>query len=273
MSDNSMTWDGTDLGLYRFQVVDHSVPFMADITFAEHIAAFGDAEFTSTNYEKRNITLRCSVTGDTSTELDANMSEVLRVMNPILGDKVFTIDGLKNRFVGRATSFSEPSIKGRWGYEFAIGVVALAHTQDETETNASGAIGADPSTITVPTVSGNVSRTFAELYVRNTTGGTLTDTSITLDNSTTNESITWKGTLLDDQWIRFGTLDDNGRFSASIDTSDGTGADPEAETYSSAITGYVSGDWVRLKGGIENSITVTGVATGTLEWVYRGRYL
>lgn len=270
---NSLTFDGVDLSLYKLQVEDHSVPLMGDIVFAEHSAAFGDSEFTSVNHAKRNITLACTVTGTSQENLKNNMESILGTINPILGDKVFTLDDIPNRrFIGRVMGISEPSVKGRWGYSFSISLVALAHTQDLDETNASASIATDPDTLTVPVVRGNISRTPAEFYIRNETGAALTSATITLANNTTSETISWTGTLADDQWLRFGTLDSNGRFTASIALSDSTGSDPEAETYTSAISGYTSGDWPRLKGGVENSITVTGVSTGTLEWTYRGRY-
>lgn len=272
---NSFTWDGVDLSQYDLQVTDHSVPLMGDIVFSEHVAAFGDAEFTSVNHAKRNITLACAVTATSQEQLKNKMEYILGLLNPILGDKVFSLDDIPNRrFVGRVQGISEPTVKGRWGYSFTVSIVALAHTQDQDETNiAALSIATDPDTLTVPVVRGNVSRTPTEFYIRNETGAALTGATITLANDTTSETISWVGTLADDQWLRFGSLDSNGRFSASIALSDSTGADPEAESYTESISGYSAGDWPRLKGGVENSITVTGVSTGTLECTYRGRYL
>jgi hypothetical protein len=141
------------------------------------------------------------------------------------------------------------------------------------ETNASQSIASSPDTLTIANVTGNVSRIPVEIYIRNTTGGDLTSTAITVANDTTGDTITWKGTLQDDRWLRFGSIDTKGRFAATIEKSDGTGADPEAEAYTSVESGYQSGDWVRLKGGVDNDITITGVSAGTIEYTYRGRYL
>lgn len=274
MSNNSITWNGEDFSAYNLRVEDYNLPFMAQTIFTAHSTSGGDSQFTSINSLHRTITIDCYVSSDTESGLRDNMEAILERVNPVLGDKSFSIDKIPDRrYIGRVSAISTPSVKGMWGYTFTMTVQALSEAQDESETNTAQAIASDPDTLTFADIAGNVSRTPAEFYIRNETGGNLTSTAITLTNGTTNESIIWNGTLNDDQWLRIGEIDSDGRFSASIGLSDSTGADPEAESYTSAISGYTSGDWPRLKGGSDNAITVDGVSAGQLEITYRGRYI
>ena len=271
---NSITWGGDDLSAYGLRLEDYSVPFLAPPTFVTHNAAQGDPQFTAVNTGAKTITLSCYVSAANETTLYTYMDAIMQRLHPALADKILTIDKIPDRrYVGRVSSVSPPSVKGFWGYTLQVTIMALPEAQDASETNSAQAIATDPDTLTFSSIAGNVNRIPAEFYMRNTTGAALTSTAITLTNDTTTESLVWTGTLNDDQWLRIGELDSEGRFTASIGLSDATGADPEAESYTSAISGYTSGDWPRLKGGVDNDITVAGVSTGTLEITYRGRHI
>lgn len=270
---NSMTWDGVDLAAFGLQIEAPTVPVMPKIPFTTHAAMFGDSEFTSVNHTTRTITLNVSVVGDNQDHLRQRMEYITRVLNPILTDKVFTLDyDPQRRYVGRVSAMTSPSAIGFWGFVFSITIQCMADKQGLAEINESNAIASSPDTLTI-NVLGSATRIPCELYIRNETGGDLTSTAFTIANSTTNESIIATLTLEDDRWLRIGTLDANGRLSSTIGKSDGTGADPEAETYTDFESSYTSGDWPRLKGGVVNSIIVTGISTGTLETTYRARYI
>jgi predicted phage tail component-like protein len=269
---NSMTWDGVDLAPFGLQVEAPAVPIMAKIPFRSHSAVFGDSEFTSVNYTTRTITLNVSVTGSNQDNLRERMEYITRVMQPT-SDKVFTLDYDKQRrYVGRVSAMSAPSKIGFWGFVFSITIQCMADKQGLSEINDSSAIATNPDTLTVD-VAGTTSRIPCEWYVRNETGGTLTSTAFTIANSTTSETLTATLTLEDDRWLRVGTIDNNGRFSATIGKSNSTGANPENESYTDFESAYTSGDWPRLKGGEINSIIITGISTGTLESVYRPRFI
>lgn len=270
----SMTYGGTSLADFGLQVTEYSIPEMADIDFHKHTAIFGDSEFTSVNFTTRTIRIQCTVRADTKSELQSRMDSIKGLLNPILTDKVITIDAIEDRrFIGRLKSMSEPTVKGRWAFAFRMTFECMAETQSIDETNASIAIATDPDTLAISAPSGNASRIPTEFYLRNETGATLTSVTITLSNDTTNETIEWKGTIQDDYWLRIGTLGDDGRFQGTLEVSTTNGADPEALEWVDARVGYQSGEWPRLKGGVENSMTVTGISTGTLEHTYRDRYL
>lgn len=271
---NSLTWNDVDLATYGVTVQDYTVPVMPDIPFSTLAAIQGDPEFTSTKHTVRTITLNLAVLGPTEADSYTNLEYVTREMNPVLTDRVFSLDAIPNRrYVGRVSSMSRPEVKGRWGWVFDVVIQCMPDAQGIDEVNASASIATDPDTLTVSGVAGTQSRIPCEFYVRNETGGDLTSTTITVSNDTTSETISWTGTLEDDRWLKFGTINSLGRFEATIEKSDSTGSDPEAEAYTGVESGYDSGDWPRLKGGTDNSITVTGVSTGTLETTYRARYI
>ena len=214
---------------------------------------------------------------DVSTSaLRDTLASIRNLLNPILGDSIIIFDNEPDRrYIGRMSSMSAPSVKGFNGVTFSVELQCLSYTQDldETNTAADTWTGASPNTSTFTGIAGTVSRIPVEVYVRNETGQNLTGAAITVANDTTSETITWTGTINDDYWLRFGTIDSNGRFQATISRSTSSGADPEAESYVSVESGFTSGDWIRLLGGSTNSITITGLSAGRTELTYRGKYL
>ncbi len=269
----SITWNGTDLSIHGFVITQKKIPVLPDMIFNVHAAIGGDSLTSAVNYTMRQFSLDCAVTGNSELDLQTNMDAVLNLLNPLVSDRTLIIDDESNRrYVARVTGITEPIFEGHWGKGFTVSFQGLAHKQELAETNASIAIATDPDVLVTPVITGNAVRIPVEIYVRNETGASTTGT-ITVANGTTSETISWKGTLEDDRWLRFGTIDTLGRFSATIEKSDSTGADPEAEAYTSVESGYQSGDWCRLRGGVTNSFTITGISTGTLETTYRGRFI
>ena len=272
--NKSMSYGGTDLSQYGVQVNNYDIPEMSPVAFMSHKALFGDSELTSVTHTTRTINAVLSVTGTSKANLQTRMDAIMGLLNPLLTDKVIAFDDIEDRrFVGRTKSVSTPTVKGRWGRVFSVVFECMAHKQSLEEINASTAIATDPDTLEVASVTGNVNRIPCEFYLRNLTHSDLTNTEFSIQNTTTLETITWTGTLEDERWLKFGSLDSNGRFQATIGKSDGILADPELETYTSVESGYTSGDWPRLQGGVANSVVVTGISTGTLETTYRGRFL
>jgi predicted phage tail component-like protein len=270
----SIIYDGVDLSTLGLQVLDYDIPEMASIASNTHAAIYGDSAFTTTNHETRTIALSVSISGTSQSDMQNNIDAVKGVIDPLLTDKVFTLDAVRDRrFVGRVVALSNPQSKGRWVRIFDITLACLAHLQGIDEVSESTAITTSPDTITTSAIVGNVSRTPISLYVRNGTGSQITSGTISVQNVTTSETIIWKGTLPDGYWLRFGNLQSNGTHKSDIKMSTISGADPTVLTYSNAEIGYQSGDWPRLKGGVANDITVTGISTGTLQTVYRARFL
>lgn len=272
----SFTFDGTDLATLGLQVEEYSIPEMSNIGFNASAAIYGDSYFTSVNHTTRTASLQCAVVDTSTTAVRDTIASIKKLLNPILGDKVIIFDQEPDRrYIGRMSSMSAPSVKGFNGRAFSIDLECLAYTQDIDETNTSSHIwaGGSPTTGTISDISGNVSRQPAEFYIRNEIGTDLTSTAITIANGATNETITWTGTLENSRWLKFGSLDSDGRFTATIEKSNSTGSDPESLSYTSVESGFTSGDWIRLKAGVDNDITITGVSDGSFQATYRGRYL
>jgi len=271
---NSFTYGGTDLSTYNLKVVDYDIPEMASIDFNTHTAMEGDSAFTSINHQVRTISIECAVSGNTPTALQTNMDAIKGILNPILTDKVITIDDITERqFLGRVRSIGTPSVKGKSVKVFTIQIECIAEMFATEETESSTAIATDPDTLTISTVTGNAHRQPVALYVRNQTGGTLTGQTVSVSNDTTNETLTGEVTIQNGFWLQIGALASNGTFTAVLKMSTTSGSDPDALTFIDVISMYTSGDWPRLKGGVDNDITVTGISTGTLQWKYRARYL
>jgi hypothetical protein len=271
---SGFVFDGEDLAGYGLQLESYAIPEKASAIGGSHAAIYGDSLFSTVNDTILDLSLICSVTADSRAALDSNIDTIKGILDPHKGDKVITFpDRPGRRFVGRVTTITTDSVDGRWGRVFNISMTCMAHKQAISETNDALTIESNPDTLIIPSVAGNVNRIPVEIYLRNTTGGDLASTDFTVANTTTSETITINTTLADDKWLRFGSIDSNGRFTATLDISSGTGADPEAETYTQAQTGYSAGDWCRLKGGVDNTFTITGLSAGTFEWTYRGRYI
>jgi len=270
----SFTWDGNDLSIYGLHVSEYSIPEMGSIRSSVHSAVFGDSLFTSTNHTTQQITIRCEVIGGSRIDLSEKMSSVLGILNPILADKPFVFpDFPDKRFIGRVVSITPPEVKGELGRVFTVEVVAMAHKQDLEEVNDSIAITSTPESFTIPAVSGNVNRIPVVLYLRNSTASPHVLSPITISNSTTNESIVVTPTVGASRSLRIGNLDSNGRYTESIGVSDGAENPPSGATYNDSIAAYTSGDWIRLKGGVDNVIIVSGfVSNGVFEWAYRGKH-
>lgn len=269
----SMTWNGEDLSVYGLKITAKSIPVMPQSVNKTHAAIFGDSLRTSVNHTNRSISVTCAVVGASYTDLQDKMDAVLLRLNGLLGDKTMILDDEPDRrYIVRVQGISTPQFDGHWGKGFVVNMMAMAHKQATSEVNASIAIETSPDSLVTAVISGTASRIPVEIYLRNETGASLTAAAITVSNDTTSETITWTGTLEDDRWLRFGSLDSLGRFTSSIEKSNSTGADPEAETYTSVESGYTSGDWPRLKGGEVNTFTITGISTGTLETTYRARF-
>ncbi len=96
--------------------------------------------------------------------------------------------------------------------------------------------------------------------LRNTTGGNIT--SVILANATTGETLNWTGTLADDDYLRI---------DSDLETIESSS---DLLAWTDELGGLGAGDpFPRLKPRVTNSITVTGLSSGTLDIQHRGRFL
>jgi len=274
ITDKSFIFDGTDMRSHGLTVVDWDIPEFPPVIAEAHTPLEGDTEISSVSFGPREITLDCAVTATSEANLQTAMDAIKKVCNPLLTDKVLTIDDAEpsRQYRGRFLAASSQRVKGKWGAIFSFTFLGRPYKEATSATTGTDTISADPEAWAISSVTGTANRIPLMVYVRNTTGGNTTN-AIVLTNTTNSETITWTGTLEDDRWLRFGFFATDGRYETSISKSDSTGADATAEDYTSVISGYTSGDWVRLKGGETNNLTIAGLSAGSIAWEYTGRYL
>ena len=169
---SSFTFDSVDMSgdSYGLAVVDYDIPEFPEVALEIHRPIHGDSEFSSVHFEAREITLECFVIGTSEADMQSKMDAVKKVCNPILGDKVLTIDADKTRrYIGRVAEMSEPSIKGAWGQRFSITFITRQHKEDIEATTGTDTIASDPESWSISSGTGNVSRLPLLVYSPNTT--------------------------------------------------------------------------------------------------------
>jgi len=101
--------------------------------------------------------------------------------------------------------------------------------------------------------------------IENTSGGTIS-VPITLFNSTTNESLTWQGTLLDTEFLR---IDSTGRKTVEQASTEIALGDPGTDKISGILAGSV---FPTLQGDEINSIDLTGLTDTTITVRYHAEF-
>jgi hypothetical protein len=95
---------------------------------------------------------------------------------------------------------------------------------------------------------------------QNAAGGAVT---VVLNNTTTNESITWAGTFESTDELKI----DTARKVVELSTDAGS-------SYSNAMDGKSAGGvFPRLSPGVSNTLTVTGLTDASMATVYTARYI
>ena len=137
-----------------------------------------------------------------------------------------------------------------------------------TETTQTETITSTPDSFTFPAsgTTGGTATIDPVWYIRRTDANAAV--TVILNNTTATEALTRAGTLEQNRWLKI----DSSQRVMRVWKSDSTGADPLAETYTTAMAG-VSGVFPRLAPGVASTITVTGITTGTLTAIYRERYM
>lgn len=273
---NSFSYDTTDLDGLGLNVQPYNEPWMPVPNLTKARPPQGPAEFHAVNYQEGSIILDCVVRGSSTADLHSKMDAIVLLLDPTLGNKRIDLDEITDRFwYGRLVSGILTPQKGDRSTTFKLKFETTGAGHSTTEDDATFTIASDPDSFNVDSAGaiGGTSKTLPVWYIRNTEGGDVTGT-FTLQNTTLNDpAFSWTGTLEDDRWFRIGSVNAIGRFLYTLDKSDGTGADPTAETYTSVISGYNSRDWPLLKPNTQNAMTVTGLSSGTVRSVYRDRFI
>ena len=272
---NSFSYDGTDMSNYGLTLLPYDEPWMPKPLLSKSRPPQGAAEFHGVNFLEGIITLECLVKGSSTSDLHTKRDAIVLKLNPKLGNKRIDLHEITDRFwYGRLISSIRAPQKGDRNTRFGLTFETVNAAHSTTLDDDTFAIVSDPDTFDVDSggAIGGTEYAHPTWYVRNTTGSMVTG-NIVLANTTTGETLTWSGIFEDDRWLRIGREDAAGRFLYTLGKSDSTGADPTAETYSNVMSGYVSGDWPRLKPDVQNAMSITGLSAGTVRWLYRDRFI
>jgi predicted phage tail component-like protein len=199
----------------------------------------------------RTIKLDIIVQGTNAADVISNLDNIKKTLVTD-EDAELILDAITTRYWNARLKSLEGEFKANTAWvgevEFLC-VDPVAYSTTETDSNYN--IDADPDT-NIETSTGTG---FAYPVFTLTAGEALADATIILENETTLESLTWEGSLEDEDVLEI----DSEHF---VVTVNGT------ESMSD-----VSGKFPRLQSG-DNSITVTGFSTtGTLDITYRDRYV
>jgi len=143
-------------------------------------------------------------------------------------------------------------------------LIPSGKAETQTEYTENIAIDANPETFSIPDGSGEVvtgSGNALPVWSFSNTGATVTE--LILTNNTTGELCKWTGLFVTGTMLRF----DSKRKHVERSVDDGT-------TWTAAVSGLYRGNLPpSLKPGVVNSISVSGLAAGSLAVVYRGSFI
>ncbi len=273
---DSFSWNTTDLATLGLNVQPYNEPWMPVPNLTKARPPQGPAEFHGVNYQEGSILLDCVVRGSSTADLHSKLDTIVLLLDPTLGNKRIDLDEIPDRFwYARLVSGIPAPQKGAMTTTFRLRFEMTGGGHSTTEDDDTFTIASDPDSFNVDSggAIGGTAKTSPVWYIRNTTGG-IVGTPITLQNTTLNDpAFSWEGVLEDGRWLRIGSINAAGRFLPALDKSDGAGADATAETYTSVMSGYNSGDWPLLKPNVQNAMAVTGLSSGVMRWVYRDRFI
>ncbi len=275
----SFSYDGNDMSIYNVTVVDWAIDAMPAAQLDVQTVPQGPGAMQSASHGPRTINITYAIKGNTYLDLWENQDHVNRILDVRNGPKNLAIDDITDRYWVSGLTSPIPMVpRGISNYtEMSITFLSVEPGYSNVETDQTFAIASDPDTFTVDTdVAVKGSEPAVPLWlIRNETGGAVT--SVTLANTTLSETIQWAGSLTDDYWLAFATGDNTALSmeSSTIYISTSAGSDPLVLSYTASMGGMhaTNNKFPRLKPNVQNSMTVTGVSTGTAQWVYRARFI
>ena len=250
----SMSFGGTDLSAYGLRVLNtslHELMPAPRMRQAKVSGMSGAWDFDS-EYEPRRFTVDVMVQGSSLTDLQSKMDSITAILDVLLGEQALIFDIQTDRYwnakLTAAPSFAYEGFSAQCQLAF---IASKPFAYSTTETESEHTIDATPKTI-YEDAGGTADAEPTWTLVADTT---LTDVDIIISNGTTGDELTWSGSLDEGETL----IVDAATWHV---TKEG----------SASMTGLDSGSFPRLKGGVRNTIEVTGFS-GTLTIAYRARYL
>lgn len=266
---NSAHFAGTDLSgtTYGLTVVGGSVSLGAPPRVQYQPVPFRNGGYDAGGFlEARTISFRAYVAGTSESDLASKIDALNRLLNTTSAQSLRFDNFLSGRYwLVRLSSPIDSDFTGS-SHEFDLEFTAADPVAySTTETTQTVSVSGSPTSATVP-ASGTIGGSeYAEPVWLYTAGGT--ETSILLQNTTTEETIKWNGSLSNTHKLRI----DAARFTIEKSTDGGT-------TWTNYMSGRAANPdssvpiFPRLRHGVANAITLTGPTTGSLVVTYRERY-
>lgn len=282
MAGSGFTYGNVDLGALGLIVERAPDQAMADVNF--DIALLGGADggvSQAAGLKPRYWTMTVRILGTSLDVLRARMDAIRAALDPRGGDQLLVMDmeDLYSEALqrGRMCRLNGPINATLEGLSYITQLNFAAADPCEVavvESTQTVTLNASPKTIDVPAdvsdggtpphmVAVNApGNTYAKPVWTLTNGGAEPVTSVTVANATTGDTFVWTGSLQVGERLRVDAARQHCERSM-----DGT-------TWTAAMSG-VSGacPFPRILGGVQNAVTITGIGTGTMGIVYRGRFL
>lgn len=266
----SMHYNGTDLSgsTYGLTVLADSFPLSAQPQVdVQGVAQWFGGVSRAPGFGPLTIPVKCVVTGSSASDLASKLDALKYLLNPRNGEKTLKFDYMSDRYwYAVLANPGALSAHGVTWKEFDLVFVAGDCRAYSTTTRSSPdfTVTASPHSMTVesgPTAVAGTAQADPVWIIKNTSGGTVT--SLTLNNSTAGESVTWTGSLANGNWLKI----DIAR--GVVEKSTDSGA-----TYTNVMSG-VSGSFVlpSLTGGVANTVVLTGFSAATVTLTYTARYI
>jgi len=264
----SMHYNGTDLSgsTYGLTVLEDSFPLMGQPqTDVQGIAQWYGGVSRCPGFGPLVIPVSCVVTGSSASDLMAKLDALKYLLNPKNGEKTLRFDWLSARYwyavLSNPGALSAVGVTWkRFDLVFVAGDSRAYSTTNRTSPDFT--INSNPYSMTVesgPTAVAGTAPADCVWVIKNTSGGTVT--SLTLNNETTQESMTWVGSLANGNWLRISTA------TGLVEKSTDSGAN-----WSASMT--LSGAFIlpTVQGGVANTVTLTGFSAATVTLAYTARY-
>lgn len=275
------TFGGVDLGALGLRVLPGSDAAMAGVKVdVQDRSARDGGVATGYAFGVKEWSVECVVVGTTRDVLRTRMDAVMRALDPRGGEKLFymnseTLHGtaLQRGRLCRVSGGVSGQLQGLSCYFTLNFVSSSAFDVSIAETTQVLTINADPKTLKVPAdVSDGETppHMVAVMAPGNTVAvpvWTLTAgagvTTFGLANTTTGETFVWQGAMSAGHRLRV----DSERMHCELSVDGGT-------TWSNVMSGVNAASvWPTIDGGVQNTVVVTGVSSGSVSVVYRGRFL
>lgn len=265
---HSMHFNGVDLSgsSYGLTVLSGPVPFLpGSKTETRKLGTRPGGYSQGGLLDAKEIPVVCHIAGTSNSNLKLKIDALRALLDPANGEKTLRFDHESDRYyLARLAGESEFNYIGPSAMQFELRFqCADPHAFSTTETTQVLAIESNPDTFNAPATGVIAGTTYARPVwkVKNTTGGAVS--VITLQNTTTGETITCTYTVPNNDWIRFDSQRERLQYSPD-----------DTEWFD--IMGYLSTSnklFPRLKAGVANALAVVGLSAGELTVVYRARYL